>query len=109
MKLGRPEIGEVAPTLEQRRHVDQSRGDTAYFARALVVTKKEQLVLHDREADGTSELVALERTPIQIEVIAGVQLFVAEEFVSRAVNLVGPTLRDHVDDGARKTTILGIK
>ena len=94
------EIGEVAGPFEKRRCVNQSRRKSTYFAGTLVVTKKEQLIFHDRGADGASELITFEYAPFLIEVVFGVEFLIAKEFVSRAVNLVGAALGDDIHNGA---------
>ena len=76
------------------------------FADAFVIDEEERLVLNDGTAKGAAELIVVKRflrlasrlIRGGIEIIAGVEGGVAEEFESRAVELVGAAFGDDVDD-----------
>ena len=57
--------------------------------RFLIAGKVEQLVLYDRAADRSAELVPLQRTALRGEIFPGVKEIVASKIKSAAVQLVG--------------------
>ena len=65
--------------------------------RALVTSKEEELILHDRAAHRASKLVALQRIPGAREGIPRVKYSVTDKFEKAAVKLVRPGLRDETD------------
>ena len=62
---------------------------------------------HDRSADCAAELVALQLIALRREEVPRVEHRIADEFKQIAVQLVGPGARDHIDDAARITAVLG--
>jgi len=63
---------------------------------SLVIAEHESLVLLDRPAQRSSELVALEAgRGTGVEVVGSVQNIVPREFEQRSVQLVRPGLRDN--------------
>ena len=79
-------------------------------ARALIVTKKEHLLLNDRPAKRTAKLILLVRRLLvtrRLEVSPGVQCLVAQELPGAPVKLVGPRLRRGVDYGSAAAAEFG--
>ena len=86
-------------------------------AEALVGPEDERLVLDDRAADATAELVLAHRLlrrrqssigiDHRVEVIARIKRVVALEEIRGAVDVVGPGLEPEVDDRARFPAIFG--
>ena len=72
--------------------------ETELLAEAFVVAEEKRFVLLDRAAERTAEHVALERrNRAVVEVVAGIERAIAQEFVGVAVKLVGAGGGDDVD------------
>ena len=76
---------------------------------AFVACEKERAVADDGAADAVSIDVALEGDDVAagVEIIFGIELFVADEFISGAVEAVGAGLRDGADDDAGVAAVIG--
>jgi hypothetical protein len=72
----------------------------------LIAAEEEQLILADRSAGGSSELIALQGIARGGEEIAGVQVPIAQEFKQIAVKLIGAGLSYGVDRGGGVVSIL---
>ena len=81
----------------KRRNRDLARIDSLGQPRALVIGEEEDLVLADRAAQRSSELVLVERPARGRKVVAGVQIGIAQEFENVAVERVGAGFGHHVD------------
>ena len=82
--------------------------DSGAKPRALPVGKEERLVLADRTADRQPILIPAElrlRARLR-EIVAGVQILIAEEFEQRAVELVAAGLPDHHHGAAVRSAVL---
>jgi len=81
-------IGEVAGALGRGGNL-RDLGDGRVLASALVGAEEEELALEDGSADGSAELILLERIGAVGEVVLGVHCVVAKELEDVAVELVG--------------------
>ena len=67
-------------------------------SRALIAAEEEQFVLHDRPADRSAELVALDRIASCSECVAGVEFSVSDEFKQIAVKFICAGLRHRLTE-----------
>jgi hypothetical protein len=91
---------EVASPLRRGWDEPDDAGGRAANARALIAAEIEQLVLDDRAAHGSAELVALQRILHGSEELPGIHCAVAQEIEHRSVDLVGTGTGDDVDHAA---------
>lgn len=95
--------------LFERRDGGQREG-ARHAPEALVVGEKEELVFADGSAERRAELILHERGLLvlaRLKETDGVQLGVAQELPSRAMELVGPAAHRGVDDRPAGAAILG--
>ena len=89
------------------RHVVVRVDNAVTPSAAFVVEEEESLVFLDRSARRRSENVVAQRRLVVGEKGPGVEFFVAEEFVSRAVEVVGSRAGGHDDESAAGSAVLG--
>src|SRR3989442_14548641 len=79
---------ELSESGSRRWHSDHT-GNTLQATDALVIGEEECLVLDDRPAEGTAELIAPKRWLLStVKEVSRIQRVVAEEFTGRAMNRV---------------------
>src|SRR4029077_16609935 len=81
-------------------------------ASPLIGAKKKEFVLDYRTAEAAAELILFHNGArlvlfVQEEII-GVKLVVAQEFKHRAVELIGPRFRYHLDVGPGSPAVAGV-
>src|SRR5262249_54778569 len=102
------DIREIALLHLRRRH-DSLVDDAVSIALALVVHKKEGLVLADRTADIRAEEV---EPHLRLDAADGwcpavrVEIIVPEELPARAMELVGPSFDAYIDHGSSAPAVL---
>src|ERR1700682_1240593 len=96
---------ELAHSSLRRRH-DIAESITLPLTDPFVITEDEGLTLFDRASASDPELVAVKWRQSGIEEVSCIQDLIAHEKVSISMELVGPRLRNAVDDPTRGTTIL---
>ena len=99
-------LREIAGSLQQRRHVGNSRNSFAR-TRAFVVGKEERPILADWTTEREAKLVAdilWRRFIAGREEVARIEGGVAMKFVKRTVKVVGAGLEHHVDLRTRIAT-----
>src|SRR5204862_1446623 len=82
------------------------------FPLAFIIGEEKGLVFHDGAAQGSAELVVVERSlglAGYVEVVAGIQCAIAEVFCRAAVKGVGAALGDNVDDRAGIASVFGLE
>src|SRR6202521_2016300 len=80
--------------------------ETLPLANTLIVAEDESPILDDRCANGTAELEAAEGWNVRsVEEVACVKNLVTVEEVPAAMHLVGPGLRNRIDDRARGSAV----
>ncbi len=94
------DVREVSGPIQERRHRDIARLDALRRPRRLVVAEEEQLAAHQGPADCPARLVLVEFRAFGREVVAGIEVGVAEELEHVAAEHVAARLRDDVDDAA---------
>src|SRR5439155_26281597 len=104
----RPRIGsEIAGYHRCRRNETDLIGRILAYGRALITSKKEQLVLYNRPADRSSELVALQSTVRRGEILAGIEEIIPDKLEQVPVKCVGAGLCHGADSRARKCSRCG--
>ena len=77
--------------------------------RALVIGEEEELVAKERSAKRSAKLVLVINAAGGREIIARIQIGVAQKVEHVAVKLVGSRLRNHVDEPAAVVAVLGVE
>ena len=77
--------------------------------RPLIVAEEENFVLANRAAECAAELVLIEGPARGREIIARIEIRVAQELKTVAVKRVGAGFRDDVDLAATEFAVLGVK
>src|SRR5271167_211908 len=95
--------------VQHRRHGNLAGVDALGRTSPLIVAEEENLVLANRTAKGSAELVLIEGPPRGRKVIARIEIRVAEEFKTVAVKRVGAGFRDDINLPAAEFAILGVK
>ncbi len=90
-------------------HADVAGIDALGLARALIVGEEEDLVVANRPAEGSAKLVLAEGAARGREVVAGIEIGVAQEVEGAAVKAVGAGLGDDADLAAAELAILGVE
>ena len=80
--------GKIARPFRGRRRGDRYRTRCRAALRILSCEEKEGFVFADGPADGSTELVELERRPGDVEEVARIQVRVAQKFESRSMEFV---------------------
>ena len=83
--------------------------DALRRSRPLIVAEEENLVSANRAAEGAAELILVEGSARGREIIARVEIRVAQEFKTVAVKCIGAGFRDDVDLAAAEFAVLGVK
>src|SRR5262249_14689812 len=100
---------EIALSFRKQRHGGRRRSGAADVC-ALIGSKPPDAVLLHGPPGGTSQLVLDEERLAdagRLEEVPGIECVVAKELESRAVNVIGSSTRDDVDDGSGRGSILG--
>ncbi len=97
------------PLRSERRNRDLAGIDSLGRSRSLIIGEKENLVLPDRAADGSPELVLVKRAARGRKIVAGIEIRVAQEFEDIAVECVGAGLRDHVDLASAELAVFRVE
>src|SRR3954471_2235515 len=79
------------------------------ISETLVVSEEERLVLHDRAAEPSAELILFQRLRLACEVVRRIERIVPQELPQRAVQLVRAGTRDDVGGRSQSVSELGIR
>src|SRR5205823_9909306 len=90
------ELPEISGALRRAGHTSIFRGGYALTV-ALIIKEEEGTVLSDRSAHGDTELVPAHRRNTGREEVLGVQLVVAQEIISAAMEIVRSRTRHDID------------
>src|SRR5215469_10933721 len=102
-------IEEVAGPVRERRHRYHPSVKSLRCPRALVVREKEDLILSDRSANRTTELILPVRFALRRKKSLGVQYRVSQKVKSAAVKAICPRLGHHIHDTAAIVAVLGVE
>ncbi len=102
-------IGEIAGTVGEGGNADVAGVDALGLAGALIVDEVEDFIAMDGAAEGAAELVLAEGSAGGREVVAGVEIGVAEEVEGAAVEAVAAGFGDDADLAAAELTDLGVE
>ena len=103
------QIGQIAGAVLERGNGNLAGIDSLRRSGSLIIGEEENLVLSNRAAERSAELVLIECAARGRKVVARVEIGVAQEFESIAVKCVGAGFRDDVDLAAAELAIFRVE
>ena len=103
------QIGEITGAIGIGRHSDDAGVDTLRLPGSLVIEEEEELVAANRAAEGAAELVLPEGAARRREIIARIEIGIAQELEGVAVKFIGSGFGDNADLAAAVLAILRVE